>query len=200
MITTLNASFVEWFQQYGAMVIIFVLIIAAFVLMMVFQNKKRKKQEKEAKDLIDAVKPGNKVKTIGGVCGIVVEVDAEENTFVLETGSVETGKSYIKFDKQAIFDTDAAPEPAPAAEDAEQPAEAGETPAGADAADLADRRGSGEKAGRDRKVRRRARRRTRKRTARRTARGRERGNAGGSRAGDKGKQQLINNKRKYLRI
>ncbi len=107
MITTLNASFVEWFQQYGAMVIIFVLIIAAFVLMMVFQNKKRKKQEKEAKDLIDAVKPGNKVKTIGGVCGIVVEVDAEENTFVLETGSVTAGKSYVKFDRQAIWQTDA---------------------------------------------------------------------------------------------
>lgn len=107
MVTTLNASFGEWFQNYGPMLIIFVLIIAAFVVMMVFQSKKRKKQEKEAKDLIDAVKPGNKVKTIGGVCGIVVEVDAEENTFVLETGSVTAGKSYVKFDRQAIWQTDA---------------------------------------------------------------------------------------------
>ncbi|MCD8200796.1 MAG: hypothetical protein LUD47_01810, partial [Clostridia bacterium] len=48
--------------------------------------------------------------TIGGICGIVVEVDDEESTFVLETGSEETGKFYIKFDKQAIYQTDAVPE------------------------------------------------------------------------------------------
>ena len=57
--------------------------------------------------MINAVKPGNKVKTIGGICGIVVEVDNEENTFVLETGTELSGKSYIKFDRQAIYQTDA---------------------------------------------------------------------------------------------
>lgn len=82
-------------------------IIVGFVIWMVISSKKRKKQEQEAKDLIDAVKPGNKVKTIGGVCGIVVEVNSEENTFVLETGSETVGKSYVKFDKQAIYQTDA---------------------------------------------------------------------------------------------
>lgn len=107
MITALNATFKEWFSQYGFPIIFLAIVIAAFVVMMVFQNKKRKKQEKEAKDLIDSVKPGNKVKTIGGVCGIVVEVDSEENTFVLETGSVTAGKSYVKFDRQAIWQTDA---------------------------------------------------------------------------------------------
>ena len=57
--------------------------------------------------MINSVKPGNKVKTIGGICGIVVEVDAEENTFVLETGTEQSGKCFIKFDKQAIYQTDA---------------------------------------------------------------------------------------------
>ena len=38
---------------------------------------------------------------------IVVEVDNEENTFVLETGTELSGKSYIKFDRQAIYQTDA---------------------------------------------------------------------------------------------
>ena len=82
-------------------------IVVGFAVWMIISSKKRKKQEQEAKDLIDAVKPGNKVKTIGGVCGIVVEVNSEENTFVLETGSETSGKSYIKFDKQAIYNTDA---------------------------------------------------------------------------------------------
>ena len=87
--------------------VLVILIAVGFAVWMFFSSKKRKQQEQEAKDLIDAVKPGNKVKTIGGVCGIVVEVNSEENTFVLETGSEAVGKSYVKFDKQAIYQTDA---------------------------------------------------------------------------------------------
>ena len=83
------------------------LIIVVMVLLFVFTTRKNKKRQQEAEDLINAVKPGNKVKTIGGVCGIVVEVDAEENTFVLETGSEQSGKCYLKFDRQAIYQTDA---------------------------------------------------------------------------------------------
>ncbi len=82
-------------------------LVVAIVVMFIFSSRKRKKQEQDAKDLINSVKPGNKVKTIGGICGIVVEVDAEENTFVLETGTEQSGKCFIKFDKQAIYQTDA---------------------------------------------------------------------------------------------
>ena len=93
-------------SQISTYVILGVLIVAIIV-MFVFSSKRRKKQEEDAKNLIDAVKPGNKVKTIGGICGIVVEVDAEENTFVLETGSEQSGKCFLKFDRQAIYQTDA---------------------------------------------------------------------------------------------
>ena len=82
-------------------------MVVVMVVFMYWSSKKRKKQEEEAKDLINAVKPGNKVKTIGGICGIVVEVNADDNTFVLETGSETSGKSYVKFDRQAIYQTDA---------------------------------------------------------------------------------------------
>ncbi|MBR2441609.1 MAG: preprotein translocase subunit YajC [Clostridia bacterium] len=57
--------------------------------------------------MLNAIQPGNKVKTIGGICGVVVEVCPEDNTFVLETGTEQSGKSYIKFDKQAVYQTDA---------------------------------------------------------------------------------------------
>ena len=64
---------------------------------------------------LNAIKPGNKVKTIGGICGVVVEV-CDDNTFVLETGTEKSGKSYMKFDKQAVYQTDAvAPVAAPVA-------------------------------------------------------------------------------------
>lgn len=89
------------------MLVILAVLIVVVVVFYVLGSKKRKKQEKDAQDLINAVKPGNKVKTIGGICGIVVEVDNEENTFVLETGTELSGKSYIKFDRQAIYQTDA---------------------------------------------------------------------------------------------
>ncbi|MDE6441151.1 MAG: preprotein translocase subunit YajC [Clostridia bacterium] len=82
-------------------------LIVAIIVMFIFSGRRRKKQEQDAKNLIDAVKPGNKVKTIGGICGIVVEVDTEENTFVLETGTEQSGKCFIKFDRQAIYQTDA---------------------------------------------------------------------------------------------
>lgn len=100
----------DFLSTYGGIIFI-AIVFAAFIALMVVSSKKRKKQEQDAQDLINAVGPGNKVKTIGGICGIVVEVDKEENTFILETGSEATGKCYIKFDKQAIYQTDAVATP-----------------------------------------------------------------------------------------
>lgn len=110
----------EWLQRNGMWIIVGLMLVLC-VVWIVFSNKKRKKQEQDAQNLINAVGPGNKVKTIGGICGIVVEVDNEENTFILETGSPTTGKCYIKFDRQAIYQTDAVVEP----KAAESPAEEG---------------------------------------------------------------------------
>lgn len=97
-------SYVTW--------IIFGVLIVAIIGLFIFSSRRRKKQEKDAQDLINAVQPGNKVKTIGGICGIVVEVDNEEQTFVLETGTEKSGKCFIKFDRQAIYQTDAVVKPA----------------------------------------------------------------------------------------
>ena len=83
-------------------------------LMMFFQRRSQKKRQQELDATLNAVKPGCKVKTIGGICGIVVEVCEEDNTFVLETGTEKSGKCYIKFDKVAIYQTDAKKEEAPA--------------------------------------------------------------------------------------
>ncbi len=123
------------YSQYIMLGIVALLIVVIAVFYFL-SNKKRKKQEQDAQDLINAVKPGNKVKTIGGICGIVVEVDNEENTFVLETGTEVSGKSYIKFDRQAIYQTDAVVEKkeekpveeAPV-DEAAVPAEVADTPA-----------------------------------------------------------------------
>lgn len=98
----------------GTLVLLLVLV-GAMVAMMVFSRRSQKKRQEEQMKTLNAVKPGNKVKTIGGICGVVVEICDEDNTFVLETGTEKSGKSYIKFDKQAIYQTDAvAPATVPA--------------------------------------------------------------------------------------
>ena len=96
---TQSTNYMTWIIL-GAFVII-------LVIMFIFTSRSNKKKNQEAEERIKAVRPGNKVKTIGGICGIVVEVNDDDNTFVLETGNEEFGKHYIKFDKQAIYQTDA---------------------------------------------------------------------------------------------
>lgn len=83
--------------------VVLVVLVVGFVL----TSRKSKKREEEQKNMLDAIKPGDRVTTIGGISGVVVEVNKEENTFVLETGSADSDKkSYLKFLKQAVYQTD----------------------------------------------------------------------------------------------
>lgn len=91
-------------------IIIVVILVAFFVWNFISQKRKQKNFE----ETVHAIRPGNKVTTIGGVMGEVVEVNPDEGTFVLRTGtSDEANCSYMKFDMQAIYKTDAKPEEAP---------------------------------------------------------------------------------------
>ena len=102
------------------MVLLFVVVIVVF---MVFNSRSQKKSWKERMDMLDALKPGTKVMTRGGICGIIVEVCPDDNTFVLETGTEASGKSYIKFNKEAVYQSDAVAEKAPVVEELETPVE-----------------------------------------------------------------------------
>ncbi len=84
--------------------IVFVVIIVAMIGLLVWQTISGKKKQKEAQNMLNQLKIGDRVKTIGGVCGFVVEINDAENTFVLETGT-DANKSYVKFDKGAIYQT-----------------------------------------------------------------------------------------------
>ena len=90
--------------------IMIIVLVAIIIVFMVYNRRVQAKRQQETTDMLNAIKPGNKVKTIGGICGVVVEVCPEDNTFVLETGTEASGKSYIKFDKQAVYQTDAVAE------------------------------------------------------------------------------------------
>lgn len=102
------------------MVGVFALIM---VLMTVTSRRSQKKRQEAVEKEHQALRPGNKVKTIGGICGVVVEICPEDNTFVLETGTEASGKCYIKFDMQAIYMSDALAETQPVEEQATENAE-----------------------------------------------------------------------------
>ena len=89
--------------QMGTYIIMGVLLIAIIGLF-IWQSHTNKKKQKEAQNMVNNLKIGDRVKTIGGICGFVAQINDAENTFVLETG-LEENKSYVKFDKGAIYQT-----------------------------------------------------------------------------------------------
>ena len=76
------------------------LIIILFMYFIMIRPQKKK--EKELKAQIDALKVGDKVVTIGGLCGKVSKL--KDNYVFIETGNVGTPdeRSVVKFEKSAI--------------------------------------------------------------------------------------------------
>lgn len=76
-----------------------ILIIVLLYFMMIRPQRKR---EKETKAMINALKVGDKVVTIGGICGKVSKI--KDDFVILETGNIGTQdeKSYIKMERDAI--------------------------------------------------------------------------------------------------
>lgn len=77
----------------------FVFIIVLLYFMMIRPQKKR---EKETRAMINAMKVGDKVVTIGGICGKVAKIK-DEFVFI-ETGNIGTQeeKSIIKMERDAV--------------------------------------------------------------------------------------------------
>ena len=96
--------------------VMMVLMIAIFYFMLIRPENKRKK---EAEQMRSAVKKGDKITTIGGIVGTVVDV--KENKIVLETGADQVR---IEFEKWAISSNETAAEAAQAKAKKEQEAKA----------------------------------------------------------------------------
>ena len=96
MVQLLNGS-----SMAGSVVMI-VAMLAVFYFMLIRPENKRKK---EAEQMRAAVKKGDKIVTIGGLVGIVVDV--KENKFVMETGADQVR---IELAKWALSTNDSAAE------------------------------------------------------------------------------------------
>lgn len=80
-------------QQYGSIIMI-ILIIAVFYFMII---RPQKKQEKKQREMLDAIRPGDEIVTIGGIYGKVVTVKDE---FVVIESSAD--KTKIKMAKSSV--------------------------------------------------------------------------------------------------
>ena len=85
-------------------IVLIIVMVVVIIGLFVFSSISNKKKQKQAQEMVNSLKIGDRVKTIGGICGFVAEINDAENTFVLETGS-EDKKSFVKFDKGAIYQT-----------------------------------------------------------------------------------------------
>ena len=86
----------------GSTLLMMVLMIAILYFMLIRPENKRKK---EAEQMRSTVRKGDKITTIGGICGTVVDV--KESRIVLETGADQVR---IELEKWAISTNETAAE------------------------------------------------------------------------------------------
>ena len=76
-----------------------ILIIVVFYFLLIRPQRKR---DKETKAMLDALKVGDKVVTIGGICGKISKI--KDSYVFIETGNIgtESEKSVIKMERSSI--------------------------------------------------------------------------------------------------
>lgn len=89
-----------FFSQFGLPLI----LVAALIVMFVFSSRSTKKRQKQYQAMLDGLKPGSRVRTIGGIYGTVTAVK-NDVVFV----SVGPDKARLVFAKQAIASIEDSP-------------------------------------------------------------------------------------------
>lgn len=76
-----------------------IIIVVLFYFMLIRPQRKR---DKENKEMINALKVGDKIVTIGGICGKIVKI--KDSHVFIESGNIGTqdAKSIIKMERDAI--------------------------------------------------------------------------------------------------
>ena len=75
------------------MLVMFVALLA----MWYFMSRSQKKQQQERQNLLDSIKSGDEVVTIGGLHGVVSEIDNEKRTVVIDCEGI-----FLEYDRAAI--------------------------------------------------------------------------------------------------
>ncbi len=84
------------------MVALLVVLVVVLLIVPIFTNKKRSKQTVE---MHNSLQPGDKIKTVGGVIGVIKEIkkiSPNDTEMVIETGEGDN-KTTMTFDIQALY-------------------------------------------------------------------------------------------------
>jgi preprotein translocase subunit YajC len=77
---------------------LFAVLLGGVVLMWIWMGRGRRKQEAKRKEMLSNLKKGDKIVTIGGIIGTVIEVRPDEVTVKVD----ETNNVRMKFTRRAI--------------------------------------------------------------------------------------------------
>ena len=72
-------------------------MLVALVAMWFFMSRSQKKQQQERKNLLVNMKAGDEVVTIGGLHGVLSEVNTEKSTVIIDCEGI-----FLEFDRSAI--------------------------------------------------------------------------------------------------
>jgi preprotein translocase subunit YajC len=86
---------------FGGNNMFFLIIAVFFVVMILMSSSSRKKQERQRREMLSSLKKGDKVVSIGGIVGTIVEVREDEITVKTD----ETNNVRMKFARWAIRGT-----------------------------------------------------------------------------------------------
>lgn len=103
MLNFLLAEGTPWYKD--SMIYIFGGLIIVFGIMMVLQTRRRKSAQTEYTGMLSTLRPGTRVKTVGGVIGRIREIREEApglKTVLLQTGN-DANPSLVLYDIQAIY-------------------------------------------------------------------------------------------------
>ena len=84
-----------WQQMLANPVVLFALVMIVFML---FMSNNKRKQERERQNTLNAMKRGDRIQTIGGIIGTIVDV--REGEIVVKVD--ESNNTKIKFSRSAI--------------------------------------------------------------------------------------------------
>jgi len=92
-----NTNWVTW--------AIFGGFVGIFAVMIMLQTRRRRTAQAEYSGMLETLRPGIRVKTVGGVIGRIKEIREEApgfKTVLLETGS-DKNTSFVLYDLQAVY-------------------------------------------------------------------------------------------------
>ena len=87
-------------SQTWIMIVVLVVLMAVMFAASIIPQKKR---QKKAQEMMDSIKVGTKVKTIGGFVGEIKKIDNNANTFTLDISANADGGMLVVIDRSAIY-------------------------------------------------------------------------------------------------